>query len=287
MIQYGLADGICEKSTIGMSHQVASERTNEYESRKNLNPDPMDMGDFSIEREPVEQRLAPYDTCLPGLYRDWREFSVDQIEFRKKHGILGARILIDRTRYQIRILALMVDGSTKETYRGDVAVGAAKSPTPRGSFIINHIYCYPDVIFFASESQPLANLYRGLFVPLQICDGFGRCQRYNELGLHGFELSAHPSPETIQPGVFGANSAGCVRIADPCSFKRHLITLAGVGKVLKNDRGSYHWLNKNVDVEIFDQEPELTETITLAKILEEGLTSVVSGFRNVINIFGP
>jgi hypothetical protein len=66
-----------------------------------------------------------------------------------------------------------------------------------------------------------------------------------------------------------------------------LFSLIGVGKVLKNDRGSYHWLNKNVDVEIFDQESELEETVTLAKILEEGITSIGLGLRSVMNIFGP
>jgi len=287
MIEDGLAHEISDKSNCGVTERTAPEQINAVESRKNVSPDSFAQDELSIEYEPAEQRLAPYDPCLPGLYRDWREFSVDQIEFRKKHGIVGAKIEIDRMRYQLRLLALMVDGSTRETYRGNVAVGALKSPTPKGSFTINHIYCYPDVIFFASQSQPLANLYRGLFIPLQICDGFGRCERYNELGLHGFELSAHPNPETTQPGVFGPTSAGCVRIADPCAFKRHLISLIGVGKVLKNDRGSYHWLNKNVDVEIFDQESELEETVTLAKILEEGITSIGLGLRSVMNIFGP
>ncbi len=287
IFQTGLAHEISDKYIYPVTQLSASEQINGEDIWKNVSPDSFDREKLSIEYEKGEQITPPYDPCLPGLYRDWREFSVDQIELRKKHGIVGAKIEIDRRRYQLRLLALMVDGSTRETYRGNVAVGADRSPTPKGSFSINHIYCYPDVIFFASQSQPLANLYRGLFIPLQICDGFGRCERYNELGLHGFELSAHPNPETIQPGVFGPTSAGCVRIADPCAFKRHLISLVGVGKALKNDRGSYHWLNKNVDVEIFDQESELEETVTLAKILEEGITSIGLGLRSVMNIFGP
>lgn len=242
---------------------------------------------LSIELTAPEESTIPYDTCLPGLYRDWLEYSLDHDEFRKNHGIVGAQILIDRKKYQIRIQALLKDGTNRESYRGPVALGALKSPTPRGRFIINHIYCYPDVIFFASESQPVADLYMGFFAPLQICDESGHCERYNELGLHGFQLSAHPNPATVQPGLYGAVSGGCVRIADPCSIKRHLIRLVGVGNIRKNDRGSFHWLRKNVEVVVFDEESEPDETLTLAKILEEGIMSLGSGLRSVMNIFEP
>jgi len=228
---------------------------------------------------------APYDPCLPGLYRDWLEFSIDQDEFRKTYDIIGARILIDQARFEIRIEALLKDGTTREFYRGAIALGAFKSPTPKGHFIINHVYCYPDVIFFASESQPIPNLYRGFFAPLQICDEYGHCERYHDLGIHGFQISAHPHPDTLRPGLYGPVSGGCVRVADPCAIKRHLIRLVGIGKLRKNDRGSYHWLNKNVKVMIFDEESGPDENLTIVKILEGGLTSLESGLRSVINIF--
>jgi hypothetical protein len=287
IISNSLAQELSDNSSLSETqHADSGQQTGEI-IRNDTSHESQIRDDLSIENEPLNQSLIPYDPCLPGLYRDWREFSVDHVQFRKKHAIVGARILIDRMRCQLRILALIADKSSRETYAGNIAVGAIRSPTPRGSFTINHIYCYPDVMYFASDSQPLANLYRGLLAPLQLCDGFGRCERYNELGLHGFELSAHPNPETIQPGLFGPISSGCVRIADPCAFKRHLIALVGVGKVLRNDRGTYHWLNKNVQVEIFDQESEIDETITLAKMLEEGITSIGAGLKSVMNIFGP
>jgi hypothetical protein len=243
--------------------------------------------ELSIESALQDESQHPYDPCLPGLYRDWLEFSLDQEEFRKNHGIVGARILIDRMKYQIRIQALIRDGTNRDSYRGAVALGALKSPTPKGRFIINHIYCYPDVIFFAPESQPVSNLYMGFFAPLQICDESGHCERYHELGLHGFERSAHPNPTSLHPGLYGPVSGGCVRVADPCSLKRHLIRLVGVGNLRNNDRGSFHWLRKNVEVVVFDEESEPDEALTLAKILEEGIVSLGSGLRSVMNIFEP
>jgi L,D-transpeptidase catalytic domain len=242
---------------------------------------------LAINQTPLGKTQAPYDPCLPGLYRDWLEYSDDQESLRKASGVHGARILIDRIRYEIIIEALFRDGTAREAYRGAVALGAYKTPTPKGRFLINHLYCYPDVLFFASDSEPIMNLYRGFFAPLQICDAYGHCERYNDLGLHGFELSAHPHPEVLQAGVNGPVSGGCVRVSDPCAIKRNLVRLVGVGKIGKNDRGTYHWLKKNVEVVIFDEEPEPDGAITLAGILEEGLTSIGTGLKSVMNLFQP
>ncbi len=263
-----------------------SETTDDYQ-KANTDKGADQLDALSIDSGPSDKSQAPYDPCQPGLYRDWLEFSIDQDEFRKTNNIIGARILIDRARFEIRIEALLKDGTTREFYSGAVALGAFKSPTPNGHFIINHVFCYPDVIFFASESQPIPNLYRGFFAPLQICDEYGHCERYHDLGIHGFQISAHPHPETLQSGLYGPVSGGCVRVADPCALKRHLIRLVGVGKLRKNDRGSYHWLNKNVEVMIFDEESGPDETLTIAKILEDGLTSLGSGLRSVMNVFQP
>ncbi|MFA6217956.1 MAG: L,D-transpeptidase [Candidatus Omnitrophota bacterium] len=278
---------VVDLSSLKSNIDPAPGNTTSQSKSEVLNNLSKEFDSMSISQTAIGKTQAPYDPCLPGLYRDWLEYSDDQETLRKGSGVNGARILIDRIRYEIIIEALFRDGTAREAYRGAVALGAPKTPTPKGRFIINHLYCYPDVIFFASDSEPIANLYRGFFAPLQICDTYGHCERYNDLGLHGFELSAHPHPEVLQGGVYGPVSGGCVRVSDPCAIKRNLVRLVGVGKLGKNERGTYHWLKKNVEVVIFDEEPEQDGAITLAGILEEGLTSIGTGLKSVMNLFQP
>ncbi len=246
-----------------------------------------DPESLKSESKSADNSGVPYDPCLPGLYRDWREYSQDQEDFRNTNDIEEARILIDRARFQVRLEALFKNGSTVEFYRGAVALGAFKSPTPKGRFIINHIYCYPDVVFYASDSKPIPHLYKGFFAPLLICNGSGHCERYHDLGIHGFQISAYPHPKNLQPGLIGPVSGGCIRIADPCALKKYLVKLVGVGTPRQNERGSYHWLNKNVEVIIFDEETEPDEVLTIAKILEGGISSLGSGLRGIIDMFQP
>lgn len=222
----------------------------------------------------------PQDPCLPALFRDWREWSLQEKESAAR--FVRARITIDLERFRLVLEGVRSDGSTEEVYSTHVALGDADRPTPGGQFIINHVYCYPDVVFFdVTRNRVVPEFYKGFFAPLLACDDQGRCERFHDLGIHGFDASAYPEPGKLRPETYGPVSGGCIRLPDPCLFKTELIRLVGIGPMKQNDRGCYHWLNKPVEVRI----PE--EEFTLLSILQEGFLHIQRGMKNLIGIFGP
>ena len=222
------------------------------------------------------------DPCLPSLYNDWGEFSDEMEEHRRSNRIVGARISIDPTNYQICLEALLENGSIKEIIRQNAAVGDRKTPTPEGFFFINHIYCYPDVLFFGENSTPVRGLYGGFFAPLLLCDENRNCKRFNNLGLHGFQAAHHPNPGAIVPSTIGAVSAGCVRLSDPCGFKMELIRIVGIGSLRKNDRGYYHWLKMPVQVVVHGNEIQDADQTTIVSILENSISTMGTEFSNML-----
>jgi hypothetical protein len=227
--------------------------------------------------------IAPEDPCLPALYTNWQEFGQDdQTGFRSE--FIGLRIFIDRLNFELVVDGIRKDDSVEEIYRTHVALGEMNSPTPGGRFVINHIYCYPDVVYFDAQGERVPGLYNGFFAPLLLCDEHGRCQRFRELGLHGFQASAIPIGRHISPATFGAVSAGCIRVPDPCKLKRVLIQAVGVGALKQNDRGCYHWLKKPIEVVIGDRYPGMDEP-NLVSIFEQGLTQVGDGLKSLLDVF--
>jgi hypothetical protein len=71
--------------------------------------------------------------------------------------------------------------------------------------------------------------------------------------LHGLNPTLLPEGNIYQSQHYGPVSAGCVRLADPCGFKREFIRHAGIGPVRSNERGHYHWLSRPVSVEVVDE----------------------------------
>ncbi len=229
-----------------------------------------------------ERRNDLDDPCLPAIYKDWSEFSIDMEDYRSSNRIVGARIAIDPANYQLCLEAILKNGTTKEIIRQNVAVGNGKTPTPEGSFFINHVYCYPDVLFFGENSKPVKGLYSGFFAPLLLCDQSRNCRRFNELGLHGFHAAHHPNPASINPHTFGAVSAGCVRISDPCGFKMELIRVVGIGSLRKNDRGYYHWLKKPVQVVVQGDDIHDADQTTIVSILGNSVSTMGVELSNII-----
>lgn len=221
------------------------------------------------------------DPCLPPLYKDWSEFSADSEDYRRRNGITGARILINLETYNIALEAIIPGGENKLVLSQNVAVGDTRTPTPQGSYILNHIYCYPDVLFFGDNSKPVSGLYNGFLAPLLVCDENMNCRRIKELGIHGFQGKFHPNLSAVNLETFGAVSAGCIRIPDPCSFKMELIRTVGIGPMKNNDRGSYHWLKKPVEVLAYKKDLETGEN-TLVSILEESISTLGSEISNIV-----
>jgi len=240
-------------------------------------------------QQDTEHRIpeTPDDPCLPALYKDWLEFSLATHENGSKAAIENIRVLINRSNYYLSLEVVEKGRAPRECYRTTVALGDPSSPTPSGRFVINHIYCYPDVLFFDSASEKVSELYNGFFAPLLLCEEYGgRCSRYNDLGIHGFRGSAHPNFSAIRPDTYGAVSGGCIRLPDPCSFKHELIRAVGVGPVKKNDRGSYHWLRRPVEVLIEGNYPGAAEDITIVDIVQKSLTHITGGLRSVLESIG-
>jgi hypothetical protein len=232
--------------------------------------------------QPPTEVTAPYDPCLPGLYTNWLEFSQD--DAGKMSEFKWLRIEIDRLNFQLVLTGMRRDDSIEEIYRTHVALGDANSPTPQGRFIINHVYCYPDVVFFDASADRVPGLYNGFFAPLLVCDERGRCQRFRELGIHGLQAAAIPVGRHISPATVGAVSSGCIRLPDPCRFKKALIKAAGLGSMKQIDRGSYHWLKKPVEVVISDTPPD-SEDLNLLSMFEHGVTQVQEGLKNLFDVF--
>ncbi len=197
------------------------------------------------------------------------------------------RISLDRATFTLKFQGLRRDKSAETVYQSECGIGEVDSPTPQGRFIINHVYSYPDAAFFGESGEPHRGLYNGFFAPLLACDDDGLCQRFQDLGIHGFNPSAYPDPAAIRPETCGAVSGGCIRVPDPCKFKTTLIRLVGIGPPKKNDRGVYHWLNKPVEVVISGNYPGTKDFGTLVSLFEQGLSQVRDGLKNLINGFGP
>jgi hypothetical protein len=231
--------------------------------------------------------FVPDDPCLPPLYKNWYEFSADVREEDAAREFVGFRVLLDRSTFVLKFQGLRRDGSIKTIYASPCGVGELNSPTPEGRFLINHVYIYPDVAFFGSSGDPHRGLYNGFFAPLLVCDDDGLCQRFQELGIHGFNPSAYPDPSAIRLEACGAVSGGCVRLPDPCRFKTALIRLVGIGPAKRNDRGVYHWLNKPVEVLISGDYPGANDFGSVASLFEQGLIHVRDGLKNLIGSFGP
>ncbi len=251
-------------------------------------PGPADTSTTSSPETPIAPPppavvVAPSDPCLPGLYTNWQEFSQDDTD-KQRSEFKWLRIYIDRLNFELVLDGLRKDDSIEEIYRTHVALGDVNSPTPEGRFIINHVYCYPDVVFFGTEPEPIPGLYNGFFAPLQICDEQGRCQRFRELGVHGFQASAIPPGRHISPDTVGAVSAGCIRVPDPCKFKKALIKAAGLNGLKQNDRGAYHWFKRPVEVIIGDRHPDSDEP-NLVSIFERGVTQVQEGLKSLLDVF--
>jgi len=229
---------------------------------------------------PDVQPPPPYDPCLPALYTNWQEFGDDTPDGRPRDQWSSVRIFIDRITFALVLEGIRADGSWEDIYRTTVALGDPDSPTPEGEFWINHVYSYPDVTFFhAASQQPIAGLYDGFLAPLLACDQRGHCQRHNDLGIHGFQPAASPLTASMKPDTYGAVSAGCIRLPDPCAFKSALIRTVGVGGVRKNERGAYHWLKKPVRVVIDDYYPG-TEPPTLVSVFEKGIQQFQDGLKS-------
>jgi hypothetical protein len=222
---------------------------------------------------------APNDPCLPALYKDWQEFANDVPEDGHRVRWPHVRIVIDRSSFTLALEGYAKKGEIHQLYRTTVALGDMDSPTPDGEFWINHIYAYPDVVFFPAAPQPpIAGLYNGFFAPLLTCDDRGRCQRHNDLGIHGYYPQASPQTASLRPITYGAASRGCIRLPDPCAFKAALIRSVGIGRLHINDRGAYHWLNKPVPVISAGYYPG-TEFPTLVTIVEQGFQQFQNGLN--------
>lgn len=226
------------------------------------------------------------DPCLPGLYKDWRELSQEAHSGLRENGFARVRIVIDRSEFNLVLEGIRKDESVEEIYTTPVALGDIDSPTPDGEFIINHVYCYSDVVFFPVDADPIPGLYNGFFAPILACDEDGRCERFQELGLHGFQASALPIHTRIRSAPSGAITAGCIRLPDPCKFKSALTSVIGLGPLKKNERGSYHWLNKPVHVVITGTYPGTeAEPTTISSMFEQGLLRLNDGLKSLWSAF--
>ena len=228
---------------------------------------------------------APNDPCLPSLFRDWHEAAQDTRGQAQEQGFVRLRIVLDRSAFRMAIEGLRKDGEAEVVYESPVGIGDLNTPTPEGDYVINHIYPYPDVLYFSEAGERVSGLYKGFFAPLLVCDDSGVCARFQDLGMHGFDASALPDTRAVRHESEGPVSAGCIRIPDPCAFKAALVRLVGVGPLRRNDRGSYHWLDRPVDVVITGAYPGTGPT--LASIVEGGLVQVHNGLKSLLGIFGP
>ncbi len=253
-------------------------------------PDPASRVDYWAPPAEEAPLCPPDDPCLPRLYKDWREFAEDNRSSQREGGFIGARITIDRANFILTLEGIARDGREDAVYRTHVGLGDFNTPTPAGRFIINHLYCYPDVVFFTVDSQQIPFLYKGFFAPILKCDRTGHCRRYRELGIHGFDASALPNlPKDARVIRYGAVSNGCIRVPDPCRLKKELIRLVGIGALRKNERGCYHWLKRPVEVVIEGDYPgtQDDEPLTLVSIFEQGVSQVQNGLKDLISVFGP
>jgi len=275
-----VSEGVLVPASVG-DHVILSPDFKDIRTRGPLHDLPGSVQDLiSGEKLPT----PPDDPCLPPLYKHWGEFSLDHKD-RDSERCSNLKIVIDRSAFRLTIECERTDGTPDEVYESEVGLGDPNSPTPAGRFLINHIYCYPDVVFFRSKNERIPSLYNGFFAPLLLCETGGRCRRYNELGIHGFQASAHPHASSINRETIGAVSAGCIRIPDPCRLKHTLISKVGVGDLHKDDRGFYYWLQHPVPVEIIGEYPGQEEYSNLVNLFEKSLNQVQEGMRSLLDLF--
>jgi len=261
------------------------------EASPTISPEPADttpqvQNETAPESQTLLEKIPPHpaDPCLPPLYRDWRELGVKYRENGIRQRFAEIKVVIDRSLFLLTIHGISADNSSEEIYRTQVGLGDPQSETPRGRYHINHVYCYPDVVFFDASSNPVPDIYNGFFAPLLLCDGSGRCDRFKDLGIHGFHASAHPDPASIRPETEGPVSGGCIRVPDPCRFKLELVRLVGVGPIKKNERGTYHWLNRPVEVLITGEYPSSGDEITLIDLLQGGFQHLRHGLKSLLGV---
>lgn len=238
-----------------------------------------------MQEQPIPQ--PPEDPCLPRLYRDWRELSLADSEAELHSRFRKVKLLVDRSHFLLTVEGVASDGSTEEVYWTHIGLGEATTPTPAGRFFVNHIYCYPDVMYFDPDTGPVPRLYKGLLAPIMICTKDGQCRRYRELGLHGFDASAYPHCDQLIDQTYGPVSGGCIRVPHPCVLKALLIRLVGIGPLRKNDRGCYHWLNHPIEVVIEGEYPWFGGEEGLPSLFSNGLTRMHKGLRSFIGFFKP
>ncbi len=228
--------------------------------------------------------IPPNDPCLPGLYTDWQELSQEETKGNSKR-FHSVRIVITRSDFRLTLEGIRRDGRVEDVYNTSVGLGDYRTPTPEGRFFINHIYCYPDVLYFDPSSTRVQGLYNGFFAPVLACDSRGRCARYRDLGIHGY-YKENVGRRVSHTQTYGAISAGCVRLPDPCKFKSELIRVVGIGPAKQNDRGTYHWLKRPVELIITDYEARPEEDPTLTAMFQQSLDQVQGGLRDLLSIFG-
>jgi hypothetical protein len=244
------------------------------------------LGDEDLKSGPDINELLKLpleDPCLPSSYHDWQEVSRLSKEAGNQKTFTSFRIAINRADYDLVFEGIKRNGETEEIYSTKVGLGGDKTPTPEGRYLINHVYCYSDVMYFDQAAGPIQSLYDGFFAPLLICNESGKCIRYKELGIHGYQ----PPTKRAHIPDFGAVSAGCIRVPDPCKLKMEIVRAVGIGQLRHNDRGSYHWLNKPIEVVIGDRDPETDDSSgNLASLVQQGLDQVGEGIKGMLNIFG-
>lgn len=272
---------LCPATTVAASPSTGEAPTPAALDESHASPAPLE-GDTEaqVDRtssgdDKVESPWPPLDPCLPSLYRNWQEFYEQERSALKVAHYSGSAIVIDLSVFRLELCGILPNGTAEVVYETPIGAGSFSTPTPTGQYVINHVYSYPDVLFFADGNRKIPGLYNGFFAPLLRCDEKGNCARYREMGIHGFDSSGFPDRALIHVGTEGAVSSGCIRLPDPCRFKSLLIALAGAGPAKKNERGSFHWLRKPVDVFIVDNSP------TILSFFESGLdalTGAVAGF---------
>ena len=176
---------------------------------------------------PTSNRLK--NPCLPRLYRNWQELGVANAEADSRHRYHQIKLFIDRSHFLLTVAGVTADGSTEEIYWTHIGLGDVTSPTPAGRFLVNHIYCYPDVLYFDPDGGQVPHLYNGLLAPLMVCNRQGKCHRFRGLGLHGFDVSTFPNADQLIDQTYGPVSGGCIRVPHPCRLKALLVRLIGVG----------------------------------------------------------
>ena len=127
-----------------------------------------------------EPLLPPDDPCLPSIFKGWEELSIQSSFLEPQDRYVAARIVVDLENFHLVLEGIRPDGTVEPVYETDVGVGDPYTPTPQGRFLINHVYCYPDVLFYDQARREIPSLYKGFFAPVLFCDEEGSCKRFGE-----------------------------------------------------------------------------------------------------------